>query len=438
MRLHGPSHGRAAKPPATFRRRSTFLALAFLLQAAFSSCGGEGIAAPAVVGAHEDTGCPSVDEALARTRAQLGIGGTEDVHAERADPLEELRPEITRILVDEGGLRVVLEGFTALVADIDAVTLKRLLSGVHPGEGLGALTPHLVELLRYMDGSSPSSPEPHLEPLAAMHSILDKCEAAETLSTMRRLLALEVRDGPDGPALVPTGEGDEVWLTAVLEAARVALADPALRDLLERIELEDPDGTAGDPGSIRVGRDAFLLLARLLAANLSAPDFDPDFTRRTLEDVLLARVTEQATRDRLSALLDLALLVTNPAADVFPQVQSFMQCVSQADAEAALPGLLYDWLTIEELFIDEFLDDVSSATGTAAADDLRLATIDVLGALEARPAVANDVARVMAGFVDDRVAPMLVRAALALQGTGVLAEVTSLADAVAACHPEAR
>lgn len=434
-RCGGPRRAKRTRAAARSVVSLASLVLLSSFASAACSCGAVGVAGPQVLGAREDTGCPSADDALAHTRRALGISGEEDGGG---DALAELRPELTRILVEEGGLRVVFQGLTAVLADTDPVTTKRLLSGIHPEDGFGALTPHLVELLRYVDGSSSFSPEAHLEPMGAMHDVLVECEAAQTIATFRRLLQLEVIAGPEGPALAEAGQGGDVWLQAVLDAARAALVDPALRDLLERIELEDPDGAPGAPGSIRVGREAFLVLARLLAANLAAPDFDPAFTRDLLDDVLLSRVTDEAARARVAALLDLMLLVTDPAADVFPQMQSLMECLNGADAEAAIPGLLFDWLTIDELSVDAFLEDVSSSTEGDSAADLRLALLEVLGAFEARPAVAADVSRVMAGLLDERVAPMLVRAALALRGTGLLGEVTSLADAVAACHPELR
>jgi hypothetical protein len=404
-----------------------------------SACGGQGHEAPHVIGAREDTGCPSADAALARTRRALGVNRGGDVRddARADDGLAELRPHLVRVLIEEGGLRVLILAATAILADTDPLTTQRLVSGVNPEEGFGRLTRHLVEVLRYIDGSSAYSPDPHLEPLAAIHAIMNECEAARTIATVRGIIRLEVKGTADGPVLAAPGEGERTWLNAVLLATKEVLDDPALAELFERIELDAPDGSPGAPGTIRVGRDAFVLLAQLLAANLAAPDFDPAFTRQLLERVLLSRVADENARARVSALLDVLVLVTDPASEVFPQVQSFMQCVDGADAEAAIPGLLYDWLTIEELSLDEALDDVSSSTGTDSAEDLRLALVEVLGALEARPRLTADVARVLARFFDEPTAPVLVRTALAVRGKGVFAEIAGLADAVAACQPEA-
>jgi hypothetical protein len=395
-----------------------------------SSCGGVGVEAPRVIGADEDTGCPSAEDALARTREALGITD----HDGAPSALDELRPALVRVLIDDGGLRVLFQGVVAIIDDTDPVTTRRLLSGINPEEGLGGLTRHLVEVLRYIDGSSAYVEGAHLEPIGAAHDILTTCDAPETFSTARRLLQLEVTYGPDGPTLAEAGQGEEPWLNAVLESARAAFDDPALRDVLDRIELEDPDAPPGDPNAIHVGKDAFQLLAKLLAGNLAAPDFDAGYTRQLLDDVILSRITDDAARKRVDDLLDLVLLVTDPSAAVFPQVQSLMGCVNHADADAAIPGLLFDWLTIQELSVDEFLDDVSASTGSPSAGDLRLALIDVLGALEARPNVARDVTRVGAQLIDDETAPLVVRAVLRLQGTGMLTEVSELAATLEECR----
>ena len=104
-------------------------------------------------------------------------------------------------------------------------------------------------------------------------------------------------------------------------------------------------------------------------------------------------------------------------------------------AQAALPSLIYDWLTIEGLSVDTFLADVSLSTDTASADDLRLALIDVVGAIESSPVVARDLARVIARFLEEENAALLVKTLLRLQGRGVIAEVAHLTDAIEECHP---
>lgn len=396
--------------------------LPMLLLAA--GCGAVGVAAPHVIGARQDTGCPAADEALAHTQAALDLPA-----------VTALKPHLERILVEQAGLRVLIQGLAAMLTDVDQATFDRLRAGINPEEGLGALTPHLVEVLRYIDGSSTHIEGAHPEPLAAVHAMLAECEAPATLSTTRRLLQLEVRRDPAGAwELADPGAGEASWLRAVLDAAGEAIHDPTLAEVLESLELEDEE--AGQ-GTIRVGRAAFQLLAVLLAENLSAPDFDPEATRALLDDALLTRIDDADALAKIDRLLDVLLLIAEPTADVFPQTQALMGCVNQADEDAALAGMVYDWLTLEALPLEAFVDDIATVTGEDRAGDLRLALVDVLGAVETRPAIATDVVRVLGAFLDEEAAPALVDALLGLQGQGVLRELMGLADGLEACREPA-
>jgi hypothetical protein len=401
--------------------------------ASLASCGGEGVEAPYVIGADEDTGCVSADDAFANTRAALGIDGIN----EAGDELADLRPHLTRVLVDEGGLRVVVQGAAVLLQDPSEITLRRFLTGIDPNLGLGALTKHVVEVLRYIDGSSAHVDGAHPGPMAAVHEIVASCDAAETVTTLRALLELEVVDGADGtPALAPPGSTGGVnqrsWLRTVVEAGQAAVAEPALVEVIESIELDESQSGDGD---IYVGRDAWAVLLRLVGANLAAPNFDPAATRALLDDVILVRITDAVALAKVDALLDVMLLVTEPDAAVFPQMQSIMGCIHDTDDEARLPDLLYDYLTIESLSYDDFLDDVGTAAGGDSATDLRLALIDLLRAFESEPAITRDVAQVAAKLLEPEPAALLVKAMLRLQGRGVVIELARITDALSECAP---
>ncbi len=400
----------------------TLAALAAVVAGAGAGgCGGVGVEAPHTIGANEDTGCPSADDALAHTKAALD-----------SPSLHALRPVLTRVLVDEGGLRVLLRAASVILDNTDATAFRRLFSGLDPQNGLGDLTPHVVDVLRYVDGSSPYVPGAHPEPVAALHAVFSQCDAAQTVAVLRALLQLEVTTGPDGKlVLAAGGTGDQAWLSAVLDAAQVALDDPEVLAVLQQIQLDDGQG---ERGSIHIGKDAFELVAKLLAANLSAPDFDPAYTRTLLDDVIVSRVNGDDARAKVDHLLDVILLITDPAADVFPDTQIAMACVNHADSDAALPGMIYDWLTIPELSVDTFLTDVTGAAGGEGGGDLRLAVVDLMGALEPEPDLARDSAAVFAKLIDADAAPAGVKALLDLQGKGVVAEVAHLKDAVASCH----
>ena len=386
-----------------------------------AGCGAVGVTAPHVIGAREDTGCPAANDALAHTKAALDLPG-----------VAALRPHLERVLVEHGGLRVLIQGLAAMLTDVEQAAFAHLRAGLNPDVGLGSLTPHLVEVLRYIDGSSAHIAGAHPEPLTAVHAMLAQCPAPATLSTTRRLLALEVRADPTGAwVLADPGTGERSWLGAVLEALRAVASDPVFVAALEELELED-ESEGG--GTIRVGRDAFRLLSSLLVANLAAPDFDPASARALLDDALALRITDAAARAKLDRALDVALLIAEPSADVFPQTQALMGFLNQADEDAAIGGMLYDWLTVEALPLDAFLDDAAETAGVETATDLRVALVDMLGAVEARPALASDVTLVLAELLDEQAAPALVSALLAVQGQGALHELLGLVDGVEQCR----
>ena len=113
-----------------------------LVLALSAGCGAVGVAAPHVIGAREDTGCPQANDALAHTKAALDLPA-----------VTELKPHLERILVEHTGLRVLIQGLAAMLTDVERESFARLRAGLNPAVGLGALTPHLVEVLRYLDGS---------------------------------------------------------------------------------------------------------------------------------------------------------------------------------------------------------------------------------------------------------------------------------------------
>ncbi|HEY4221752.1 MAG TPA: hypothetical protein VGO62_10420 [Myxococcota bacterium] len=401
-------------------RRTLAALLAF---AGCVACGGVGVAAPKTIGAFEDTGCPSASDALAHARAFI-----------KGPLFDPLRPHLKTILNDNGGLHVILRGGGVLLANLDAGTFQDLLAGIDPSQGLAGLTPHLVDILQYIDGSSPYVDGPHEDPVVAAHAILSTCDAAATVATLDKLLALEVTIGPDGaPALAAPGTGDKTWLSAVLESARAALADQDVLDTLHAIQLDDTQGGTG----IHVGKDAFDLVAKLLASNLAAPNFDPTFTQSLFDQVLVSRLTTDEGRAKVDDMLKLILLITDPSADVFPDVQSLMQCVNKTDVNAAIPGMLYDWLTIPDLTVDSFLTDLDGATGGAAAAQLRTALIAVLGVLADNPDTARDMIAVVAQLIDADTAPIVVHTLLAIRGQGVVGEVLHLQSTLAQCRPDA-
>lgn len=372
------------------------------------TCGAEGTGAPYVIAPDEDDGgCPTTEEALAGTRRALKDGR-----------LDALTPIATGILVDDGGVRVMLPALRLLSEELPTEQMLEVTEGYEEGRGLARMIPHLVNVLEYVEGSSPYLEGEHYPPVDALHRILTQCDAVETLGALRRLLELEVT--LDDGTTVP-------WLDVTFDALVLVANDPAFTELLGDIELSDDGGQGG----IVVGRDAFKLVARLISGNVASPDFDLAYTRALLNDLLVSQLPEgTATRENLNRLLDLLEMAIDPGADIFPHMQSLMACVNRVDNEGEIPGMLYDYLSIDELDFTIFLDDLDLMGADPAGTALRLAIVDGARALEQAPRLGRDMLGVMARFVDPEISRVALPAVLDLRGAGVLTELIAFLRAV--------
>lgn len=370
------------------------------LLVALGACSGEGVEAPVVMSPDADTGCPSTAEAVDDTKRALQDG--------LFDPI---RPVVEEVWAD-GGLTVLFRAILVAVPAAGLDDLYAVTEGALAGQGIGAVRPHLVRVLQYVVGESEYLPGEHYEPVEALHDVLLGCDIAKNASAARQLLELQVQ-GQDGAA-VP-------WVEETVRAIVDAASDPGFQALLERIELDDEEAQGG----IRVGRDAFILLARLVAANIASPDFDAAYVRNLVEGVLLDQVApdDAQLRAKISALLDLLQMVVEEDAVIFPAVQDLFGCAERHDQQGRFAGMLYDYLSIEELEYTEFLDDVWGAGGSTAADALRVAVVKGLRALEAEPRITADAARVLSELLSPERQRVVVPFVLSLQGKGVATEV---------------
>lgn len=390
-------------------RYGTALTLLFFL--VLASCGGVGVEAPYVIAPDEDASgrCPSTTEALSRTRAALDAG-----------KLLALAPLVREILVDDGGLRVALPVLRKTAERLPPGDVLAITEGYSHGEGLARLVPHLVQVLIYMEGTSPYVPGEHYEPLFATHRILTRCDPTETLGALQRVLDLEV-ELPDG--------NTNAWVHVMFDALVAVAEEPEFLALLERIELED--GGSGQGDRIAVGRDAFVLVTRLIVGNVASPDFDLAYVRGLLDDVLVTQLEVNGeAREKLTALLDLLELILDPAADIFEHVQVLMQCSNRQDQEGALPAMIFDYLSIEELDLVDFLEALDGLGSDPAGEALRLALIELSAVLEEEPQLTRDLTGVLARFIAPENARITVPTLLGLRGAGVLTELLAFVSDV--------
>lgn len=401
-------HGRLRREEATARR--SVLALPVLLLVvvtAVSGCGGVGVEAPRVLAPDEDpTGtCPSAEEALKDTNAALDDGR-----------LAALAPIAREILIDDGGLRVALPVMRQTSERLPPGDLLAIADGYAEGEGIARLVPHLVNILQYMDGTSPYLAGEHYAPLEAMHRVLTRCDPTETLGAVRRLLDLQVTL-PDGTTTA--------WIHVMFDALVAVAEEPEFVALLERIEFTEAGEGEGE--DIALGRDAFVLVTRLIIGNVASPNFDLAYVRGVLDDVLVTQLEVGGdARAKLTALLDLMELVLDPEADIFEHVQVLMQCANRHDEDGAVPGMLFDYLSTEELDFIVFLEDLDGLGSDPAGEALRLSLIEMSAVLEEHPQLTRDLTAVLARFLEPEVARVVVPAVLGLKGTGVLSELLAV------------
>lgn len=378
---------------------------------ALASCGGVGIEAPYVIAPDEDPSghCPSTEDALADTRAALSDG-----------KLADLAPLVREILVEDGGLRVALPVLHATSERLPPGDVLAVAEGYASGEGLARLVPHLVQVLSYMDGTSPYVPGEHYEPLLAIHRILTRCDPTETLGALRRLLDLQLTL-PDGTT--------SAWVHVMFDALVAVAEEPEFIALLERVEFAE--GSAGQGGEIALGRDAFILVMRLIIGNAASPDFDLGYVRGLVDDMLVTQLDVNGeARGKLTALLDLLELVLDPAADIFEHVQVLMQCANRHDGDGAVPGMLFDYLSIEELDFVDFLEDLDGLGSDRAGEALRVMLIELSAVLEEAPQLTRDLTAVLARFIAPETVRITVPAILGLRGTGVLTELLAFVSDV--------
>ncbi len=413
--------------------KALLLALSVAVTAAVvgAACSAEGVEAPHSVGPNDDDVCPAADVVLASANAQLDAGA-----------FDPLRPHLERILVEGSGLKTVLNLASVVLPDLDDVVAQTLLAAVvddETGATIDAMMPHIINVMDYLNGTSVFVPGPHPEPMAAAHAVVVNCDPVDNIRVVRDVLALEVRRTPPGSArafeIAERGQGESSFLGALVDLADRAQGVPAFQSLLERVAIGDDGSAADDADDIVVGRDAFIVLAKLLAANISAPDFELAPTRELLNQVFVPLLEGDAEAEQLlDELLDLASLLVDEQGETFATMAAFMGCVDRHDSEAAVPAMLFDYLTIDELPVEDLLSDVAAAARKNQSADLRVAVVRLLDALIAHPAELGDATVVLGAFMAPDVSATTLSVILSLQGTGLLDDLSSFLSTIIDCR----
>jgi hypothetical protein len=366
-------------------------------------CGAEGREGPDVHAPYTDHGdCPTTNSSLKRTRDVISSASWQPV-----------RPQLERILVDDGGIRVLVPAFLYVAHQIDLQLLIHTLSGFEEKTGLARMSVHLRNVVAYFIGESPHIEGAHYGALDTLHVILQdqgrNCDVVQTMGAFKRILALEV----DG----------EPWIEPTFDALLDVANDAAFQELLEEFEFAEESG--GE--DIAVGREAFILVMRLLTANMAEENFDLDYFRDLINDLIVLQLPQAVeSQEKLDRLIDYIAILMQPDQDIFPYLQSFVKCVNDVDEDGELPGMVYDYLSIEELSLVQFLEDIDTMGNEPAGQALRPLLIETIGALENEPQLLRDSMWVADRFLEPSVTREIVPALSAVQGTGLLTELIGL------------
>lgn len=388
-----------------------WLTVSMLVYAA--ACGGSGHPAPFTPYPGETAGtCLSTAEALVDTRAALREGA-----------LAELSPVALQVLVDEGGLRIVLPALRTVLREDVGAQVPAIVADYLDGAGLARLTPHILELVSYVDGSGVHVDAANFAPVDTLHQALTRCDPLPPIQALAQLLEMRVTR-TDGQ-VVP-------WLDETFDALLRVAEDPLFTDLLATLQISD----AGDPGRVVVGRDAFQFLARLLVRNVASPDFDLAYTRTLINDVLLQQLPEgEDVRVHLNELLDLLQMAVDPAAEIFPAMQELIVCIEAVDDDDAFAGLVYDYLSTPALDLSALLHDLDRMGSDPTGEALRITLVDLDRVLRADPRLARDSVQVLARFLSPELSRQALPSLLALRGRGVVTDLlTVLQQVVNACR----
>lgn len=381
-----------------------FLCFGVVPSGMLSACGAEGRPGPEVDSPNfESAHCPSTDEALTQTQRAL----------ERPE-LRAMRPHLGEILMRGGGLRLAVPLIAATAREVNTADLATLIDGYADGRGLARISPHLRALLVHLVADIDSAPERTRDATRAAWQILTRCDSVATLRSFAQIAALEVGEG----------ETRESWLYRVLQSVALLEEHPQFQEWVSRLRLAVE---GNEPADEAAGREAVLRLARLLAANLASPDFDPTYLRGVLEDFLLSQENQpQELRQELIRLVDLLLVLAQPNLDILPAVQGVAACVTDMDADAALVGLVFDSVLEGDVDVRRMANDLRDLMDEEEGKAALHLVAGMDRAIQSEPRLAKDFIVKSAAFISPDVYDETLPALGALAGSGVVGELVQV------------
>jgi hypothetical protein len=317
-------------------------------------------------------------------------------------------------------MRLVIPGLLLAGRAVGLEAALSLTKGYEDGVGLARLKPHLLQVINYLTGESAFIDGEHFAVVDAVHRFVtgqgQGCDHLDSLGAMRRALALEIEDDRGETVL---------WFDEAGDALVALVEDQVFQDYLDRFAFDDDEGGGGE--DVVVGREAFQLVMRLATSNVAQDNFDIAIVRGLLEDFLVFQLPEdlpeqRAARDKAMRVVDLFEVILAPELDLFPYLQSTLKCVNDVDDTNEVFGMLFDYLSIEELSLVEFANDIDATAADDAGVYLRLFFSDGVEAMENNPELSRDTLAVLNRFLEPHRTRDVLRAFKQLEGTGVFSE----------------
>lgn len=246
----------------------------------------------------------------------------------REEKIAPLRAVLERFSTSRGevSLRTLLQAVVRLITELGLDHTAQAVRLQSTNAALESLEPLVQTALELVVGQSDG--RPRYDATEAIATLVEECPAQDLLTSLDALIRFEV--GPPGER--------RRWISALAKDVSPLIQDPALEPLLETFE-----------SNAERGKPAVVALLVQILTFVADPDFRIERVETLLESALYPLVGD-ALRGRIQRLVDRLAEITAPSANVLPPLQRALRCMNaRPDTRAALIGLVYDLITVDEV-----------------------------------------------------------------------------------------
>ncbi len=329
----------------------------------------------------------------------------------REEKIAPLRAVLERFSTARGelSLRTLLQAVVRLISQLGLDHTAQAVRLESTNAALESLEPLVKTALELVVGRTDG--RDRYDATEAIATLVDECPAQDLLTSLDALIRFEV--GPPGER--------RRWISALAKDVSPLIQDPALEPLLETFE-----------SNAERGKPAVTALVVQILTFVADPDFRIERVETLLESALYPLVSD-ALRLRIQLLVDRLAEITAPSANVLPPLQRALRCMNARPAtRAALIGLIYDLITVDEVELADLLRTLDGVVDEDDSAELLDFVADVLVTLRDDRVVQAQIL----GFVEvilrrpdvEGVAPMLLELLEADVGGEALAAIGRLLE----------